>query len=238
MRRWQCATVFVMVMITIAVTASAEIRVSKWKEVNSRDGIVGYTRMTSLTDLEEVKAVGAVEAPVAVIEAVLRDVEAAPQYMYKCAEAKEVNLPGLTKTDDIGYVYNRTSMPWPVDDRYVVVRSQLMVDAKTETLYVRSHEVTENFPQAPSGAVKMPLIRYIMIVTPLGKSKSKVHLQVLSDPGGSLPTFVVNLFSKSVGVDTIAGLREMVKKKKYQTAKDLVTTTPWTGIDYTRQLDR
>ncbi|MCK7512267.1 MAG: hypothetical protein MZV70_54965 [Desulfobacterales bacterium] len=172
-----------MVMTSIAVMASAEIRVSKWKEVNSRDGIVGYTRMTSLTGLEEVKAVGAVDAPVAVIEAVLRDVEAAPQYMYKCAEAKEVNLPGLTKTDDIGYVYNRTSMPWPVDDRYVVVRSQLMVDAKTETLYVRSHEVTENFPQAPSGAVKMPLIRYIMIVTPLESRNQRYTYRSCQIPG-------------------------------------------------------
>jgi hypothetical protein len=41
-----------------------------------------------------------------------------------------------------------------------------------------------------------------------------------------------------MGVDTIAGLREMVKKEKYRNAKALVTNTPWTGIDYTRQLDQ
>lgn len=238
MRRWHCAIILVVLMIAVAMTATAKIHLGEWKEVNSKDGIVGYTRMTSLTKVEEVKAVGVVEAPVAVIEAVLRDVEAEPQYMYKCAEARTVTLPGLTATNDISQVYNRTSMPWPVSDRYVVVKSELMVDTKTGTLYVRARELTADYSRAPSGAVRVPLVRYIMIVTPLGESKSQVHYQVLSDPGGSLPTSVVNLFSNSMGVDTIAGLRKMVEMKKYRNAKVLVTTTPWTGIDYTSQLDQ
>ncbi|MBW2637465.1 MAG: hypothetical protein JRC86_08100, partial [Deltaproteobacteria bacterium] len=215
MRRWHYATLFMVAMIAVTVTAAAEIRVSEWKEVSGRAGIVGYTRMTSLTEVEEVKAVGVVEAPVAVIEAVIRDVEAEPQFMFKCTEAAEFNPPGLTVTDDIGYVYNRTSMPWPVNDRDVVVKSVLMVDTKTGTLYVRAHEVTADFPHAPSGLVRMPILRYIMIVSPLGESKSQVYYQVLADPGGRLPKFLVNLFSKNMGVDTIAGLREMVKKEKY-----------------------
>lgn len=237
MKKWHCATAC-MVLIAVAVTAVAEIRVSEWEEVSGRDGIVGYTRMTSLTEVEEVKAVGVVEAPVAVIEAVIRDVEAEPQFMYKCAEAAEFTPLGLPETDDIGYVYNRTGMPWPVSDRDVVVKSALMVDAKTGTLFVRSREVEEVYPHASSGLVRMPILRYIMIVTPLDESKSQVHYQVLTDPGGSLPTFLVNLFSKNMGVDTIAGLREMVKKEKYRNARTLLTTTPWTGIDYTRHLDQ
>lgn len=238
MRKRHYVTVFLAAIVMVALTAGAEVRVSDWKEVSGRDGIVGYTRMTSLTDVEEVKAVGVVEAPVAVIEAVLRDVEAQPLYMFKCAEASEVDLPGLAATGDIKYIYNRTSMPWPVDDRYGVVKSQFMVDAKMGTLYMRAHETVEDYPQAPSGAVRVPLARGIMIVSPLGESKSQVHYQVLADPGGSLPTFVVNLFTKSLGVETIAGLRETVKKEKYRNAKALVSTTPWTGIDYTRQVDQ
>jgi hypothetical protein len=238
MRRWHCATVFLVVVIAVAVTAASEIRMSEWKEVSNRKGIVGYTRMTSLTEVEEVKAVGEVEAPVAVIEAVIRDVEAEPQFMFKCAEAVEFSPPGLNVTDDIGYVYNRTGMPWPVNDRYVVVKSVLMVDTKTGILYVRAHEVTADYPNVPSGLVRMPILRYIMIVTPLDESKSQVHYQVLADPGGRLPKFLVNLFSKKMGVDTIAGLREMVKKEKYRNAKVLLTATSWTGIDYTRQLDQ
>jgi hypothetical protein len=238
MRMRHCVAALVAAMVTVALAAGAEVRVGEWKEVSGRDGIVGYTRMTSLTDVEEVKAVGVVEAPVAVIEAVIRDVDAQPQYMFKCAEAAKVTLAGLAATDDISYVYNRTSMPWPVDDRYGIMKTELMVDAKTETLFVRARETAAAYPQAPSGAVRIPLVRFILIVTPLGQSKSQVHYQVVSDPGGSLPTFVVNLFSKSLGVETIAGLREMVKKEKYRTAKALVTTTPWTGIDYTRELDK
>ena len=238
MKRWLYAIVLMVLMISVVVTSAAEIRVSEWKEVSGRDGIVSYTRMTSLAGVEEVKAVGMVEAPVPVIEAVIRDVAAEPQYMYKCADAAEVTLPGFTATDDIGYVYNRTSMPWPVDDRYVVVKSVNMIDTKTGTLYVRAREMQADFPQAQHGLVRMPLLRYIMIVTPFGESKSQVHYQVLADPGGILPAFLVNLFSKNMGVDTILGLREMVKKEKYRNTTALVTTTPWTGIDYTRQLDQ
>jgi hypothetical protein len=238
MKMRHCVAVFLAASLAFATAATGEVRVSEWKEVSGRDGIVGYTRTTSLTSIEEVKAVGVVEAPVAVIEAVIRDVDAQPQYMFRCTEAAKVNLAGLTATDDMKYVYNRTSMPWPVDDRYGVAKSELMVDSKTGTFYVRAREVTAEYPQAPSGAVRMPLTRLIIIVTPLGESKSQVHYQVLADPVGNLPTFVVNLFSKSLGVETIAGLREMVKKEKYRNAKALLTTTPWTGIDYTRYLDQ
>ena len=45
-----------------------------WKKIGESDGIVGYTRPTTKSSVDEIKAVGIVDAPVAVIEAVIRDI--------------------------------------------------------------------------------------------------------------------------------------------------------------------
>lgn len=64
-----------------------------WKKIGESNGIVGYTRSTPKSSIDELKGVGIIDAPVATIEALLRDIPAENEYMYKCKESLEVNLP-------------------------------------------------------------------------------------------------------------------------------------------------
>jgi hypothetical protein len=63
------------------------------------------------------------------------------------------------------------------------------------------------------------------ILVPKGPDKTEVTYIALGDPGGNLPSFVVNLLTKNLSIRTIASMREMVKKDKYKNVKSVVTTT-------------
>jgi len=71
-----------------------------WKKIGESKGIVGYTRPTSKSSVEEIKGVGIIEAPVAVIEALLRDTRAG---LNTCTSARRPrkSIPRSSRTPRI-----------------------------------------------------------------------------------------------------------------------------------------
>jgi hypothetical protein len=209
------------------LSAFAEDINDGWKKVNESEGIVGYTRPSALTSVDEVMALGIVNAPVPVIESLLKDVSAQPEYMFMCSDAFKVELPELQSTEDVSFTYNKTDMPWPVNDRYSIFRANFMIDASTGALRVAVENISVDFDEKDKNAVRMPITIGQCIATPVGENETEVLYQVLADPGGNLPSWLVNMLSKNLGVKTIEGIREMVKKDKYKNADSVVTTTQW-----------
>jgi hypothetical protein len=71
----------------------------------------------------------------------------------------------------------------------------------------------------------MPLSVIDCTLVSKGADKTEVTYQVLADPGGELPSFIVNMLTNDYGIKTIAGLRQMVKKDKYKNVTKVVTAT-------------
>jgi len=195
-----------------------------WKKVGEKNGIIGYTRPTNKSSVDEMKAVGMVEAPVAVIEAVIRDVSAQPEYMFRCKEAKLADTPEFKNSKDTAFFLNVTGMPYPLSDRDVLVRADYSVDRATGSLYV--HMVGQNtIYMSDDKRVRMPIMIADYILAPKGPNRTEMTYVALAEPGG-IPAFAVNLFCKNLPSATIAGIRELVKKDKYKNAKEIVTSTP------------
>lgn len=214
-------TVF-MVVLSIGLGWAAE---DGWKKIGESDGIVGYTRPTTKSSVDEIKAVGIVDAPVAVVEAVIRDIAAMPQYMYLCADAFLINTPDMKSAGDVVYFYSLTDMPFPVSDRDAVVRSSWSIDKATGTVNCKAEGIKTKYKQSKD-IVRTPLSIIDCTLVPKGANKTQVIYQVLADPGGELPSWLVSMLSKDYGIKTIAGLRKMVTKDKYKKVKNVVTTTP------------
>ncbi len=217
--------------IGIAFTSAlfGEERNDEWKKIKEADGISCYSRPTSKSSINELKAEGAVDSPVAVIEAVIRDIPAQPEFMFMCAEAYKVDIPGYQNTGDIRHFYNRTDMPWPVADRFFIGRSHAMIDREKGIVYLTAHSIACEFKVEDKTMVRMPIVEARWVLKPSGKDRTEVTYQVLGDPGGRLPAFLVNMITNDMGLKAIQGLRNMVKKEKYRNVKTIVTQTPFDG---------
>jgi len=166
-----------------------------------------------------------VNAPVAVVEAVIRDISIMPQYMFLCKEAALINTPEMKSAGDAVYFHSVTDMPFPVSDRDAVVKSVWSVDRKTGTVYCRAKGLKTTFRQNKD-IVRMPLLIIECTLAPKGEDKTEVIYQVLGDPGGELPSWLVNMLTSDYGIKTIAGLRKMVSREKFRNAQKVITVTP------------
>jgi len=207
------------VMMNVASAADAD-----WKKIWELDSIIGYVRPTSQSSVDEIKAIGIVNAPVAVVEAVIRDVSVMPQYIFLCKEAYLINTSEMKSAGDVIYFYSLTDLPYPVHDRDAVVRSHWSVDKKNGAVYCHAEAIKTTFGQRDN-VVRMPLSIIDCTLIPKGSDRTEVIYQALGDPGGELPSSLVSIITRYYGIKTILGLRQMVKKEKYRNVKKVVTKT-------------
>ncbi|MFA5322453.1 MAG: START domain-containing protein [Smithella sp.] len=220
MFRINILVIFISGMIT-AVALAAD---GGWKKIGESEGIAGYTRPTNRSSVDEIKAVGIVDAPIAVVEAVIRDVSVMPQYIFLCKEAYLINTPDMTSAGDVIYFYSLTDLPFPIEDRDVVTKAIWFVDKAMSIIYCHAEGIKTTYKQK-NDVVRMPLSIIDCTLIPRGKDKTEVIYQILADPGGELPPFLVSMLTRDYGIKTIAGLRQMVKKDKYRNVGTVVTKT-------------
>ncbi|HOE17073.1 MAG TPA: START domain-containing protein [Syntrophorhabdaceae bacterium] len=214
------ALLIVLVCFTLASASDCG-----WKKIGELNGIVGYTRSRPGTNVHEVKGVGIVDAPISVVHAVIHDVPAQPDFMFMCKEAAFVDTPEFKHVGDIYYLHNVTGMPFPVEDRDVVIRGVWSIDKVTGTLYLHCDGLKTTYLQKKD-VYRMPLLTVDYILAPKSPDKTEVTYTIMADPGGNVPAFLVNLFTRNAGIKTIEGIRKMVLKEKYKNANAVIITTP------------
>jgi hypothetical protein len=204
---------------------SAETENMSWKRLKEYEGIIGYYRRNPHCRIDESKAIGIVEAPVAVVEAVLRDVPGCKDFMFWFKENLVIEVPEVKNTADEYVTYTLMAMPFPVQDRDTVARLNWTVDAAAGIVYCTGQGLDTNYRPHPK-ALRIPLIEATYALKPVGPDRTEVTYQAMSDPGGYLPAFVINLLSRDMCLKTIAGIRKKVKLEKYRHAAAVVTATP------------
>jgi uncharacterized membrane protein len=211
--------------LAVAVTAS-EVRaenVGPWQQVRDEAGIRVQRRMVEGSNLHEFQGRGVIDAPLTTVLAVLHDVGSAPEWMHKCAAAHVVQHID----DRHEVVYNRTAAPWPVSDRDAVLSSEAVFDARTHEVRINFWSVTDPKEPPVRGVVRMPSLHGHWILSPVnGGRATQVEYQVHADPGGSLPGWIVNMASKEIPFQTIASLREQVKRRHYPEYEKWIMSTP------------
>lgn len=216
--------IVVILMIAFAMDVS-QSEEGGWRKIKEDNGIVGYVRPTEKSPVDEIRAVGIVNAPIAAVEAVIRDVSLMPQYVFLCKESLFIDTADMKSGGDTIYFYNRIDLPFPASDRDAVLRARWSIDKKTGTVYCRAENVQTTFMQDKQ-VVRIPLSFFSCTLIPLGKDRTQLVYQALVHPGGELPSFIVNMLTRDYGIKTIAGLREMVKKESFRSVRKVVTTTP------------
>lgn len=125
-------------------------------------------------------------------------------WQHNCEEARVLRGP-----DGSRFTYNRIGSPWPVSDRDVVLRTtRKALDGGGILLEFRSTEEA-GFP-AQSGVVRMPRLFGSYVLEPDGNGGTHVVYTVDSDPGGSLPSWLVRQAGKDLPYFTLRNLQARV----------------------------
>ncbi len=184
---------------------------SEWGLKKNSDGISVFTRYSEGSNFKELKSVVQVKTSLSSVVALLSDWENYPNWVYKCGKSLT-----LKKINDQELIHYQTVIaPWPADDRDFVVNVKLTQDPSTKVVIQRATCLPDFIPRFPD-MVRITEFKATWTLTPLKKGIVNVEYQLLVNPGGNIPAWIVNLAVVDGPFETTYNLKEWVTKEKYQ----------------------
>ncbi len=190
------AITYLLFIATFSVEAQTE-----WKLEKSAKGINVYTRYIPETSIKEFKAEMVIKAQMKELEQAIHEVNHHPEWM------AGVEYSDVLNADPKILQYNM-HVPFPFTDRYVVMSSKTESDADTCRV-IQEHS---DYPAGKVGnSVGIEYIKGYWLFTKLDENTTSVVYQFVTDPGGSLPDWLVNSFIVKNPYTTLSNLRDRLE---------------------------
>jgi hypothetical protein len=179
-----------------------------WKLEKSKNGINVYTSEVSGSSFKAVKVDCTLSGTYSKLIALLTNVSGFSKWIYN---NKRSQL--LKKNSQYDFVYySETSMPFPFDNRDVIIRMQLKTDSLPKFLTITGSHQKGYLPEFP-GLQRIPHYKasWKVVMPTAGTLRIVYILEV--DPGGSLPSWLANSFAEKGPYNTFSNLADELKKK-------------------------
>jgi hypothetical protein len=202
------AAIVAMALVGLPRVAGADAEPA-WTEVTTEDGITVEQQPVPGRGMPKFRGRGEVAADIDAILAVINDASGHTDWMPDCAESRVLRADG-----ELTYLYRRTSAPWPVSDRDVVIVSRTEVVLPDRLVLVHFEAVADPSVPTPRGVVRMPHLRGHYRIERVSPDRAQVEIEVDVDPGGSLPTSLAAGTARDNPRRTLLGLRAEVAETR------------------------
>lgn len=185
-----------------------------WELKRDKGGIKVYVRDSPDSKIKELKFTSQVEASLSSIAAVLTHVEGFDDWVYASVISRTIKKVSDTEV----YYYTELDFPWPLDNRDLVLHSTFWQDPKTLAIHSQTTSV-HWMEEEKDDLVRIKKADLKWTFTPLGNGIVRVDYYLNSDPGGSIPAWMVNLAADQGPLQTMIKFKEMLEKEKYKNRK-------------------
>ena len=182
-----------------------------WDFKKEKDGIKIYTRVSEDSPVKELRMVLELETNLSTIVAVFNDIPSYPKWVYKTSEAR---LLEKLSSQEV-YYYSKSDLPWPIEDRDVVLYSSIQQNPHTRVVTSTSL-ATEGVLDEVSGITRIKLMESQWTFTPIAPGKVRMEYHLKSDPGGYVPAWLVNMALDQGPIETINRFRTRLQLDKYK----------------------
>lgn len=170
-----------------------------------------WTRELPGQDFRAFYAVTTVEARLTTLVAVLTDVAAMPEWVYRVQSSRLLRQQGPREN----WIYTVNQMPYPFHDRDAVLHSRYRQDPKTLTITIDTEAVPGWVKRVP-GRVRIPRMNSQWLLTPLGQGRVRVVWTGHGELGGWVPRWAAAMGLPDGPHFTLRNLRRMIQRNKYQ----------------------
>lgn len=188
-----------------SLNAGASIN-KNWQFLDDKNGISVYQTKIPGTKLVGARGETIINASLNRILFVLSDIDRSMEWVDGLTTSKIIENNGILET----VVYQEFNLPWPISNRDFVFRGKAHKEADGRVVIeIKS----ENHPLAPkTTGVRGELIESKYILTPIGNSQTKLEVEIVCDPKGMIPIWLVNLIQKTWPQKTLTALMKQVQK--------------------------
>ncbi len=191
---------------------------STWTRIDEeeKDGVAIFSRERPGNTIKEALAKGIVDAPPCRVFQVLRDTDRLVEFM----PYLKARITKNTSADE-EYVCEYLDLPWPIWDRFVSLRTYdvqnygnnqceyLLQWQKDDTYACTVEEAQQAYEDAVDDPIVPPVSEgYWHLVPQDGGHNTVVTYYGFTDPGGSIPHWVQNMFTQSAILKLFQAVRE------------------------------
>jgi hypothetical protein len=182
-----------------------------WKSRGVNDGVEVFSADIPGSQVVAFRGVATIKSSIQKLVTAMYDMERKKEWMYELEEIKVLRY--LNKNERIEYYHSAT--PWPLDDRDFVYRSKFQLKDNNRIFTLKLEGASDAKAPEKKGIVRGKLEHSSYVFTSLGNNLTKVEVEILADPKGLVPKWIVNLFQKSWPSNTIGGLRNLVTSSNF-----------------------
>lgn len=186
----------------LMTVGTAQALECNWQPVENKEGVQVATCAVAGSPLKAFRGTTTVKADIAQIVSLFKDTANHPNWMHLVVEAKQVKAVA----DNEWYTWTHEDLPFPISDRDNVTHSQMAVDAKG-TL-VLTIEAAPTLLPPTEGLVRIPAFKATWTFQPKGNGELAVTYEAHANPGGSLPTALVNKVVVDTPLNSLSNLRK------------------------------
>ncbi len=194
----------------MTLTSFQSIAQSEWELEKEEEGIIAYTRSKPGIKFKEYRVEMELEATLSQALSIFKDFPVHTQ-LFPGTE----NIIAMLDEDDHYVTYVKFDIPFPARDRDALFDNHISFDPTTKTLKVEISCLEDGYETDPS-LIQIKYCEGSWIFTDLGNGKLKVVNQLIVDPGGFAPAFIVNSKTVDDPIKTFKSLKVMIDDDKYR----------------------
>jgi hypothetical protein len=205
---------FLLIGVCISQSLYAE---DDWKLIKNDDGIEVYTRPRKNSNINECKGIVTIPASMNIVCRILANIPLHKKYIHQGYDSFFIKQ--WEKGHCVHYLAFKT--PWPCWNRDLVYDTQAEVNPEQERSVVYSRAVKELLVPYRKNHVRVTNSEHIWILEKISLDKTRVTYKNFSDPGGSVPQFLINIMIVDEPYYSLKNLRdfviESIKDSSYKT---------------------
>ena len=199
---------FILIM-TFVFTSMSPLYAAEypWQLRTSKEGISVYTRKVENSPILEFKATLILDAPLTTIIPLFEDVNKLTSWYYQCTSSE------LIKDEDEHnkVLYIVLHLPWPVAQRDSIFRRTKSSNNTNGSISYSIQALPDLLP-VKKGKIRVLMINSLWRFTPLAEGKTEISFSQHSDPGGSIPAFLVNEEAVDTPFESLKSFRQLIMK--------------------------
>lgn len=188
----------------------------RWEQFDEEDGVRMFRRDVPGSSIVALRGEAFVAAPISRVATVLIDRKRSPEWIDRLVKTKVIRE--LSETEAINW--NHIKTPSPLKDRDFVFKTALTTNPAKKQIVFSYHSVQDSLAPEYDAYVRGTFQSGKFELTMAERtnqdgsktSGTLVVAEVIVDPRGSVPTFLVNLVQKSWPHKTLLALRKQVQK--------------------------
>ncbi len=191
-------TILIIIINALCFTVQGQ----NWELKKNSNGIKIYTRQKEGYNLLEFKAETTVNASVKQVVDIIYDVNSYKNWM---SDVKKSEL--IKKIDNSSfYAYYEISMPWPFKNRDIAVLCTINQKAGKAGVSVYSKP---DITQKKEGLTRINIAEGYWKIESISKNRTELTYSFFSDPEGSFPTWLINMFIVDNSYKTMCNMKNI-----------------------------